>query len=63
MPPVPHPVTLPRPAPHPAPGTRMRRLLAVLALLFGGLGAEAVQPGPCQLICNSQVRRRDQPGE
>ncbi len=41
----------------------MRRLLAVLALLFGGLGAEAVQPGPCQLICNSQVRRRDQPGE
>lgn len=55
MPPVPH-----RPA---AQSHRLRRLLAVLALLFGGLGAEAVQPGPCQLICNSQVRRRGQPGE
>ncbi len=49
------------PVPHrPTPG---RRLLAALAFLFGGLGAEAVQPGPCQLICNNLVRRRDPPGE
>ncbi|WP_241073891.1 hypothetical protein [Achromobacter insuavis] len=49
--------------PLPRPRSTLRRLLAVLALLAGGLGAEAVQPGPCQLIVNSQVRRRAQPGE
>lgn len=63
MNPVPLPTTLARPAPHSTAGSRMRRLLAVLALLAGGLGAEAVQPGPCQLICNSQTRRREQPDE
>lgn len=47
----------------PPAGKRLRRLFAVLALLAGGLGAEAVQPGPCQLIHNSQARRREQPGE
>lgn len=49
--------------PLPRPRSTLRRLLAVLALLAGGLGAEAVQPGPCHLIVNSQVRRRAQPGE
>lgn len=47
----------------PRPRLSWRRLLAVLALLAGGLGAEAVQPGPCQLIVNSQTRRRAQPAE
>ncbi|MDC6163607.1 hypothetical protein PPH93_18280 [Achromobacter xylosoxidans] len=51
------PVPLPRPRP------TLRRLLAVLALLAGGLGAEAVQPGPCQLIVNSQDRCRTPPAE
>ncbi|BEG75281.1 hypothetical protein [Achromobacter xylosoxidans] len=51
------------PAPPPRPRPTLRRLLAVLALLAGGLGAEAVQPGPCQLIVNSQDRRRIPPAE
>ena len=37
----------------------MRRLLAVLALLFGGLTTEAVKPVQCELIANTQMRRRD----
>ncbi|WP_255407790.1 MULTISPECIES: hypothetical protein [unclassified Achromobacter] len=40
----------------------MRRLLAVLALLFGGLTTEAVKPVQCGLIADArmrQVRRRD----
>ncbi|WYX51327.1 hypothetical protein WJ977_01235 [Achromobacter xylosoxidans] len=51
------------PAPLPRPRPTLRRLLAVLALLAGGLGAEAVQAGPCQLIVNSQDRRRTPPAE
>ncbi|RBL80977.1 hypothetical protein DDE05_47920 [Streptomyces cavourensis] len=59
MPPLRLPIT-----PHKPPaGNRLRRLFAMLALLAGGLGAEAVQPGPCQLIHDSQVRRREQPDE
>ncbi|WP_156515837.1 hypothetical protein [Achromobacter ruhlandii] len=49
--------------PFPRPRLSWRRLLAVLALLAGGVGAEAVQPGPCQLIVNSQARRRTPPAE
>ncbi len=49
--------------PLPRPRLSWRRLLAVLALLAGGLGAEAVQPGPCQLTVTSQARRRAQPAE
>lgn len=37
----------------------MRRLLAVLALLFGGLTTEAVKLVQCELIANTQMRRRD----
>lgn len=35
----------------------MKRWLAVLLLMFGGLGAEAVQPGPCQLVVNTRTGR------
>jgi hypothetical protein len=41
----------------------MRKLLAVLALLVGGLSVEAVSPLQCTLIANSQPRRVKKPGE
>jgi hypothetical protein len=35
----------------------MKRLIALLALLAGGLGTEAVKPVNCQLICDTRVLR------
>ncbi len=39
----------------------MKRLLAVLLLLFGGFTAEAAKPFQCQLISNSRPRRDPPP--
>jgi len=41
----------------------MRRWLAVLLLMLGGLGTEADQPGPCQLIANSRTGRYPNDGD
>jgi len=51
-------------APHRAarqmtPRVGVKRLLAVLALLAGGLSVEAVQPMQCHLIYNRTSRRED----
>lgn len=35
----------------------MKRLIALLALLAGGLVTEAVKPFNCQLICDTRVLR------
>ncbi|MDQ8033722.1 hypothetical protein [Bordetella genomosp. 1] len=40
----------------------MKRLIAVMLLLFGGLSVEAVRPLQCELIASSQPRAR-RPGE
>ncbi|MFC4278539.1 hypothetical protein [Achromobacter aloeverae] len=40
----------------------MRRLLAVLALLLGGLATEAARPLQCDLVPSTQARRREAPG-
>lgn len=35
----------------------MKRWLAVLLLMLGGVGAESVRPGPCQLLADSGAQR------
>ena len=44
------------PAGH-SPRLSMKRLLAVLLLLMGGLSVEAVKPVQCSLISNSRAYR------
>lgn len=39
----------------------MKRILAVLLLMFGGFSAEAAKPFQCQLIANTRPRRDLQP--
>lgn len=41
----------------------MKRWMGVLLLLVGGLGAESVRPGPCQLLADTRMLRpRDRRG-
>ncbi|CAM4291637.1 hypothetical protein BOMU111920_20570 [Bordetella muralis] len=50
----------PYPASHPTgrlPRLSIKRLLAVLLLLMGGLSVEAVKPVQCSLIANSRNYR------
>ncbi|WP_158515148.1 hypothetical protein [Bordetella sp. H567] len=35
----------------------MKRWLAVLLLMLGGVGAESVRPGPCQLLSDTGTQR------
>lgn len=35
----------------------MKRWLAALLLMLGGLGAETVRPGPCQLLADTWAQR------
>lgn len=39
----------------------MKRILAVLLLMFGGFSTEAAKPFQCQLITNTRPRRAPLP--